>query len=446
LASGRPAWQDSIGVWDRGRGSASNLYQAEGKTLLRAKLADPALRKLGWSSVHPNVVFLGITSLLTDISSEMVSSILPLYVVFRLHAGTASFGLIDGIQRGAAVPLALAAGYASDRWLRHKGMATIGYLGSALSKLALVLFGGSLGGVAAATIADRAAKGIRVAPRDALKSLSSQAEGLASAFGVHRALDTLGSMLGPIAAFLLLGLVPDGYGPAFVMSLAVGLVGVGVIVTFVRAPPAVGAPAAEERPTVSAAVGLLRDRRFGALVFAAAALGVATISDGFVYLLLQKRIGFGADRLPLLYVATPAVFMLLAIPIGRAADALGRIRVLAFGYACLLGVYACAAVPSFGLPQLAVAVTLLGAHYACTEGVLMALASHLLPGRVRASGLAIVSTTGNLARFAASVLFGWMWSALEMRSAISIFACALVVATGASVVLLARSREERARG
>ena len=189
-------------------------------------------------------MFLGLTSLLTDVSSEMVATILPLYLVFYLRLSPFEFGVLDGLYHGAAALVRLVGGFTADRWRRHKELAAAGYGLSAVCKLGLLAAGGAWGALVAVVLLDRTGKGLRTAPRDALISLSSPREELATAFGVHRALDTAGAMLGPILAFGLLALAADAFDAVFVVSFCAAMLGLGVLVLFV-----------ENRPVESTAAG-----------------------------------------------------------------------------------------------------------------------------------------------------------------------------------------------
>jgi MFS family permease len=401
------------------------LYQATGKAELQSSLADPSVRVLGWSTVSRNVWVLGLTSLLTDVSSEMVTSIFPIYVVVHLQLSPAAFGVVDGLQQGGASIFRLASGVVTDRWRHHREVAGLGYLTSALSKLGLLLVGRNAAGIMAMTVADRLGKGIRTSPRDALISLSAPRAGLAAAFGVHRALDTAGAMLGPIVAFALLLWIPGGYDVVFVVSFALALMGLGVLVTFVRNPPAA-------RPATSAAASprewtLVADPRVRLLTLGAGALGLATLSDSFIYLVLQRRLNFAQAYIPLLFVATPAVYMLLAAPAGRLADRAGRGPVLLAGHAALLGAYAVALLAPGGVLTLGLCVGFLGAYYAATDGVMPALASTVVPPAVRATGLSIVGTANDTGKVLASIAFGWLWSRVGMEQAVTVMGVTLVV-------------------
>jgi hypothetical protein len=184
-------------------------------------------------AVGRTVLLLGLTSFFTDISSEMVATVLPLYLVFGLGFSPLAFGVVDGLYQGAATLVRLAGGLGADRWRRHKEVAVAGYGLSAIAKLGLLLAGGVWGAIAAAILVDRTGKGIRTAPRDALISLSVSPAALGTAFGVHRALDTAGAMLGPLLAFVLLSLAPGAYDAVFVVSFCMALVGLGVVTLFV---------------------------------------------------------------------------------------------------------------------------------------------------------------------------------------------------------------------
>jgi len=153
-------------------------------------------------------------------------------------------------------------------------------------------------------------------------------------------------------------------------------------------------------------------------LLAGTALSLATVSDGFLYLTLQRRVAFEPRLFPLLYVATAVIFMFLAIPVGRLADRVGRGRVFLGGHALLLAVYASLLVSQTGTLQVILALVLLGGYYAATDGVLMALAGAVLPPELRASGMALVTTGTSLARLLGSVLFGvlWTWRGWRSRS------------------------------
>lgn len=418
------------------------MYQVQDSSALvaghRALLRERATER----RIPRTVVLLGLTSLLTDVSSEMVAAVLPLYLVYAAGFTPLQLGIVDGLYRGAAAFAALASGFAADRRKRHKEVASLGYGLSAACKLALVAAGGAVGAIGAIVMLDRVGKGIRTAPRDALISLSASPKALGAAFGVHRAMDTTGAMLGPLLAFGLLALAPLAFNTVFVVSFCFALLGLGVIVLLV--PGQSARSAREPGPSLRAAADLLGVPRFRALVVAASLLGVATISDAFLYLALQRHLDLAPMTFPLLFVGASLAYMLLAVPIGRLADRVGRGRVFLAGYALLLPVYASLLAPAAGLPALAVGLALVGASYAATDGVLAALASASLEEEVRGSGLAVLTTATNLARFVASVAFGALWTWAGLETAVIACGIALAAAILVTAAVLVATREQPA--
>jgi len=379
------------------------------------------------TGVGSNVLFLGLTSLFTDISSEMVVSVLPIYLVTFLHLTPAQFGFIDGLYQGVAAAVQLASGVVTDRWRRYKRIAGLGYVISAVCRVGL-LTTTAWTGIAAVLTADRLGKGVRTAPRDALISLSTQSDRLGTAFGIHRALDAMGAMLGPVVAFLVLAWVPNGYDVVFVASLGAAAIGVACLMLFVEDHETRHAAPPPQHWAVTDTIRLLRVPAFRHLAVSAVALGVVTISDAFVYLVLQRRTNLTVGAFPLLYVLTALGFLLLAIPAGRLADKVGRFPVFLGGYLVLLLANLLLLTANAGWPLIAAVLLLLGAHYAATEGVLMALGSAILPEHARASGLAVLSTATAFARFGASVVFGIAWTQWGLQPALVFFAAGLIAA------------------
>lgn len=394
-----------------------------------------------WFSVAPNIWYLGLTSLLTDVSSEMVASVLPVYLVLHLRLSPIAFGALDGLYNGITAITRWGSGVIADRWGRHKEVAASGYAMSAVCRLGLIAAGREWTLLAATILADRLGKGIRTAPRDALISLSAPPRGLAHAFGVHRAMDATGALIGPVLAVGLLTLVPSGFDLVFVTSFAVAVVGLGVLLMFVdnaRATASVEQTA--PRPSLQTAVGLLGRRDYRTLVIAASGLALLTVSDAFVYLALEAGLQFNAAIFPLLYVGTASSYLLLAIPAGRLADRLGRSRLFLLGHVALLVLYGVLMVADGAVVGAALAVLLLGAYYAATDGVLAALASSMLPVTLRGSGLALLSTATSVARLGASVGFGWLWTVWGRETAITSFGVALCIGLALSIVTLGRVR------
>lgn len=384
------------------------------------------LRGARWQGVAPTVYALGLTSLLTDISSEMVTAILPLYLVFALQLTPLQVGLLDAVYQGAAAIARLAGGWLADRWQRHRTVAAVGYGLSAACKLGWLAAGSSWPALSGVMAADRAGKGIRTAPRDAMISLASEPSRVGLSFGVHRAFDSAGALLGPLLAFVILAALPNAFDLVFVASFCVALAGLAALLLLVRDPAGTATPVS--RPSFAQAMGLLRITRLRAVLVAAAALGLATVADPFFYLLLQRSAALPAAWFPLLFLGTALTYLALAVPAGRLADRIGRGRVILLGHALLLAACLCLLASQQHKLWGALALALLGAYYACTDGVLMAAVSAWLPAELRASGFAMITTATGLSRLAGSALFGVLWNAWSLEVAVAVFAAALAIA------------------
>jgi MFS family permease len=379
-----------------------------------------------------------MVSLITDVSSEMVTAVLPLYLVTGLGLSPLGFGLLDGIYNGFSALVRLIGGHLADRGGgRHKWVAGFGYALSAACK-PLLLLAHTLTPIGLILAADRTGKGLRTAPRDALISLSSTPETRGRAFGVHRAMDTAGALFGPLVAFLILRATVDGYDAVFTVSFCVAVVGVLVLVLFVPngartkaettgTPPEAASGDTAPRPTLRAALALLTRPDLRRVTLCALLLGLATVSDSFVYLLLQRRLGVPDRWFALLPLGTAAAFLLLAVPLGRLADRIGRWRVFLAGHGALLLAYALLLTSWHGTALPYAVLLLHGCFYAATDGVLMAVASESVPEELRSSGLALVQTGQALARFVCSLGFGAAWTAWGDRTALTASTVALAL-------------------
>jgi MFS family permease len=389
-----------------------------------------------WKGLSGNVFALGTVSLITDVSSEMVAAILPLYLVIGLQLSPAAYGLIDGVYTGATTLLRLAGGYLADRTNQRKAVAGFGYGISAAAKLGLLAAGNSLTALGFVITADRAGKGLRTAPRDALITLSTPSGDLGRAFGVHRAMDGIGAFAGPLVAMAVLAASAQGasqsFDAVFVVSFCIAAFGVLVLVLYVKDRPE---PVQRKEPVKLA---LLKDPAVRKIVLAASLLGLVTIGDGFVYLLLQKREGLAFGWFPLLAVGTSLVYLLLAAPLGALADRVGRLKVMLAGYGALTAVYLLLHGPLGGWPLLVLVVLLYGVFYAATDGVLMALAGPVLPERLRTTGIALIQSGQALAYLCSSVLFGLLWQFWSPEAATRTAAVAVVLALITTAALLGR--------
>ncbi|WP_430297783.1 MFS transporter [Sinomonas sp. B1-1] len=406
----------------------------------RSRRTELAAGKAPPFRLAPTIVALGVVSLLTDVSSESVASVLPLYVTASLGLSTVAYGFMDGIYQGVSATARIAAGMAADRSGSQKWVAFFGYGLSAAAKVVLLAANG-FNSLAAVIAVDRVGKGIRTAPRDAMIRFAAQPEHLGRSFGVHRMLDTIGATLGPVLAFLILLAIPNGYGVVFVASLAFALVGLAVLGLFVpndrgRLPADTVPPPPRPRPRWRD----VNTRPMRRLLLAAGVLGLLTVGDGFLYLVLQARTSFAAQWFPLLYVGTNTAYLALAIPIGRLADRWGRKRVFLAGHAALLAAYACAVMPWAGLPATVATLALLGVFYGATDGVLAAMAGILAPRQAAATGIAAAQTVVAVARLLASTGFGLLWYTVGSDAAMWLVAVALAAALPVAAMLLRTAR------
>lgn len=403
----------------------------------------PARAPRGVRTVSSTVVTLGIVSLLTDISSESVVAILPLYITGVLGLSTVAFGFLDGLYQGVSALVRIAGGYASDRYDRPKWVAFVGYALAAVARVGL-LFASGFAAITAVIAADRIGKGIRTAPRDALITAASEPEHLGKSFGVHRTLDNIGAAIGPLIAFFILLIVPDGFHIVFVASLAFALMGVLILGLVV---PNVRAHARQDTAVTDAAAPVVRARKrfdwaavttgpLRRVLAASGILGLLTIGDGFIYLVLQSRSDFAAQWFPLLYVGTNLAFLSFAIPLGRLSDRVGRARVFVFGHGSLLAAYLIAAMPIADVAATILCLVLLGGFYASTDGVLAALASQLTSPATRGTGIAAAQTVVALTRFLSATGFGFLWYVIGPESSMLLLAALLAVAIPLAALLL----------
>lgn len=389
---------------------------------MRDRPASSAERRAG--RVATTVLLLGVVSMLTDVSSEMVSAVLPLYLTAQVGLGYLAYGFVDGLYQGVSAVVRIAGGYAGDRGGRPKWIAVIGYGLSAVSRIALLPAHG-FATVTAVITADRLGKGLRTAPRDALIAEASEPATLGRAFGVHRTLDTVGAVLGPLVAFALLALVPGSYDSVFVTSFAFAVVGLAVLVLFV---PDLRTGASKARISLRLMVREISGARLRRPLAATALLGVLTVGDGFLYLAVQQRDDLAAGLFPLLYVGTNVAYLVLALPMGRLADRIGRARVLVGGHVALVAAYLAAGSQIGGAATTVVVLLLLGTFYAATDGVLAALISRLVGAEVRGSAIAAAQTVVAVTRFVAAIGFGSLWVLIGRGNALLLVAALLVAA------------------
>lgn len=369
--------------------------------------------------VSPTVIALGVVSMLTDISSESVAAILPLYITGALGLSMIAYGFFEGLHQSISAVVRIGAGYMADSRNHPKPIALTGYGLSMAARVGL-LFATGFAGIMAVVGLDRIGKGIRTAPRDAMIQQASQPEHLARSFGIHRLLDTIGATIGPLLAFAVLFVVPEGYRVVFVVSLAAAVLGFAVLALLVpnrrlhdptqnkAATSGLTTKAPEEIATPRPRLRELFRGPLGRVLVVAGVLGALTVGDGFIYLALMEHGQFDIKWFPLLFVGSNAVFLLLAVPMGKLADKTSRAVLFVMGHLGLAGAYLSAAVGG-SIVSVALALVLLGAFYAATDGVLAALAGQLSPAGSTSTGIGTAQTVVAVARLVSATGFGILW-------------------------------------
>ena len=392
-----------------------------------------------------NVKALGVVSLLTDASSEMVYPILPLFLANVLGAPVAAIGLIESVAEATAGFLKVFSGWLSDRVGRRRPLIALGYTISNVVKPLLALTA-SWPAVLLLRFSDRFGKGVRTAPRDALIADSGTAERRGRDFGFHRALDTLGAAIGPLTAWAILTLVPDGYRMVFWVSAVPGTL--AIVVVFVAVREVRARPAATDGGARSTGGGrehpkppTIRLRHLGrpfALFTAASAVFALGNSSDALLILRAQDVGTAPSLIPLMYFVFNVVGAALATPLGSLSDRVGRKAVLAAGFGGYALVYA-----GFALAHTPLSIWLLfalyGVPYAMTEGLARAYVCDLVPAEVRATAVGGYTFVLGLAALPASAVAGLLWDTVGHATPFALSAALMMAAAGLLALAPART-------
>jgi MFS family permease len=366
--------------------------------------------------LHPNVFFLGIVSLLTDISSEMIFTLVPLFLFNVLRAGTPVIGLVGGLSESADAILRIFSGWLSDKMGRRKPLAVVGYSISTIAKPFMYL-ASSWGGVLAVRFGDRLGKGIRTSPRDALVADSVSAKERGKGFGLHRAMDTSGAVLGLAIAALIVYLAQGGglelnlksYQWLVLVGVVPAVLAVVVLLLFVR----------ERKKPASAGTGSRLsfkqlgsfDGRFKLFLVVMAVFTLGNSSDFFVILRAQD-LGSSVVYVVLMLVVFNIAYAVTALPAGVLSDRLGRRRVIIMGWFIYALVYL-----GFALASERWQVWLLfagyGLYYGIVEGVARAFVADLVPEEKRGTAYGLYHGVVGLTLLPASLIAGWLWQAVS---------------------------------
>ena len=358
-----------------------------------------------WRDVPTTVWTLGFVSLLMDTSSELIHSLLPVFLTTVIGASTVAVGLIEGVAEATAAVAKVFSGALSDRIGKRKLLVGIGYGLAAITKPVFPL-AGTAWEVLAARFVDRIGKGIRDAPRDALIADVTPPTIRGASYGIRQALDTVGGFAGPLLAVALMALYADDFRAVFWWALAPAALAVLLIVVGVREPDGTKATAKRGWPIRKAEL-----KRMSPAFWMVIAIGVvftlARFSEAFLVLKAQAE-GLALALIPLVFVWMNLVYALTATPAGILSDRLGRENVLLCGLAALVVAdLTLAFVP--GLGGVVIGVGLWGLYMGFSQGLLSALVADTAPEDLRGTAFGLFNLVTGAALLMASVVAGWLW-------------------------------------
>ena len=361
----------------------------------------------GIAAVPRGVWALGLVSMFMDISSEMVHSLLPVFLVGTLGASVALVGVIEGAAEATASITKIFSGWLSDRLGKRKLLAVLGYGIGALSKpifpLAVTPFE-----VFGARFADRIGKGVRGAPRDALVADLSPPSIRGAAFGVRQSLDTIGAFTGPLVAMALMLVLAGNIRAVFAWAVVPAIVAVLLLMFGVREPRASAGSHGAARPPIRWA----EVRGIGPAFWGVVALGVvftmSRFSEAFLVLRAQDA-GLPIALVPVVMVVMNVVYSLAAAPAGSLSDRIDRRLVLAAGLVCLVLADLFLALGD-GVATVLIGVALWGLHMGLTQGLLAALVVDTAPAHLRGTAFGLFNLASGVTMLGASTLAGALWS------------------------------------
>ena len=360
-------------------------------------------------SLHPNIWVVTATSFLTDISSEMIVYLIPLFLANILGVRTAVIGLIDGVAETTASLLKIYSGALSDRLGNRKWLAVIGYGLSTISK-PFLYFANSWGWVLGVRFGDRAGKGIRTAPRDALVAASTEEKSRGLAFGLHRAGDTAGAFLGISMAALIIWLTQTNDALLTVATFRTAVLASILPAVLAVIVLAVGAKEVTVASKGSSAMRLNlkgMDTRFKFFLLVVVLFTLGNSSDSFIILRAQER-GLSVLQTMFMLMTFTAIYTVLSGPLGALSDKIGRRRLIIGGWLAYGLVYLGFAFSATGWHIWAL-FGLYGVYYAATEGVAKALVADLVPDTQRGTAYGLFNAAIGLTALPASVIAGLLW-------------------------------------
>ena len=357
-----------------------------------------------------NVFFLGVTSFFNDLSSEMVLSVLPAFFISVLKTGAGALGVVEGVADAAANLIKIYSGQRSDKMARRKVFAVLGYTLSVCTR-PFYSFAGSVFDVASLRVLDRVGKGFRDAPRDALISLSVDKKELGWSFGYHRAMDTLGGVIGPLIAYLILENNPGAFSSVFMVSFIMGLLAIASLmwVKDVSALVSRGGfiPMRSHLP-----------KRVKQFILALFILACGTLPVA-ILLFKTQELGLSVSTIPLYYMIYSMSFALASWPAGLLADKIGSGRIIIAGNLFLIVSYVLLSFAA-SAPGLLFGLIVLGAFSACTDGVQRSHISHLVSEEHRGAAYGYLNAAVGFGALVSGVLGGYLWEVWGSSTALAI--------------------------
>ncbi len=383
------------------------------------------------SDIPAGIWVLGFVSLLMDVSSEMIHSLLPLFLVTGLGASAAMIGLIEGAAEATALVVKVFSGVLSDWFGRRKALALLGYgLGAATKPL--FALAPSVGVVVTARLIDRVGKGIRGAPRDALVADLAPPHLRGAAFGLRQSLDTVGAFAGPLLAVVLMLAFANDFRLVFWVAVIPAMLAVLLLAFGIREPaPATGA----RRGNPIRRDNLRRlPPRYWSVVAIGAVFTLARFSEAFLVLRAQQG-GIALALVPLVMVAMNVVYALSAYPLGRLSDRMSHRRLLALGLRLLI-VADLILASSSHWPVVLAGTAVWGLHMGMTQGLLAAMVAEAAPPDLRGTAFGLFNLMAGVALLVASLVAGLIWDSF---GAPATFLAGAVLAL-AALLLLSRAR------
>jgi MFS family permease len=398
---------------------------------------DPSKGKLGFSTRFRNVIRLGYVSLFTDISTEMVLGLLPYFIVKDLHATAAVLGLIEGVAESVNDMFRVFSGVLTDRFGKRKPFVLIGY---GLSTIAKPLFAltNSWGQVFAVRVVDRAGKGTRTSPRDALISDSISKSEAGKGFGLHRSFDQIGAVLGPVLAFAVFPFI--GFRGVFWLSFVPGALALLILLFYVTESKT----AAKRRNAFENARATLT-REFVILLIALGIFAVGAYNYSFV-LLKASLLGINQDDIALVYATLNIATVILGLPAGILADKIGKLPVLCLSYAVFLVTsFAGLWLTGYWLYAFLIAF-LFGSYLAISETVQRAMIPDFTKPELKGTGYAIYYMLIGVGSLLANSIFGTLWTSVNPSSAFLYSVVTSTIGVGALLIFTIRSSHSHVHG